>query len=369
MDFRQAPLAIKLPFTPTVGCRIDFKNMNIEDLTPNSMLNRHLVLSAVKATEVTPLKRPNLSVISEEAIDISKELDGYQLEIENSINEAKAGTNRGNGEANFSKQSYSDGKEKKGNIEADLIQEAIPTHLEVHSCHEMSGGQNACPKSSTPKTPNENCIARYSLDRSPSVNENPDVIYEEVSESQTSFELLSNEQINAGDDEFFKNPAPFIRTYRRDNQKKPIEEPVKTLNENQMELDEKSKDSHEVLSGIRNSIRQSIRKFVGQTTTKNSTGCRPTKKTTANNILTTLRHSLRKKQPRQPLATSTPRQSLNEISIIDTAEPRAIFKDTVFSANFCNGDKNLVRPRNNLRSSFRRSKLAIKSVFNKNLDE
>lgn len=84
MDCRPlAPLAIGLPFTPTIGCRIDFKNINIEDLTPSSMLDRHFVISAVKTSEEAPVKRPNLSVISEEAVDISKELESYQLDIEN----------------------------------------------------------------------------------------------------------------------------------------------------------------------------------------------------------------------------------------------------------------------------------------------
>lgn len=358
--FRKAPLAIGLPFTPTVGCRIDFKNIHIEDLTSSSMAGRHLVLSAVKTSEETPSKRPNLSVISEEAVDISRELNLYQLEIENSMNEAKAVNNRDDEKANSS--SVDSGGE--ANIKIVVNQEAAHTYTETHSCHETSNGQNACPKSSTPKTPNENCIATYSLDRSPSVNENPDVIYEEVSESQTSYELRSNDRNNAADDEVFKNPAPFVRTYRRDVKNKPSAEPMKILTEKQM--DEKLKDSHEVFGGIRSSIRKSIRKFIGQTTSVNANDATPTREATTNNLLTTIRHSLRRKQPKQPLATSTPRQSLNEISIIDTSVPRAIFKDTAFSARLSYDDKNLLRPKNNLRSSFRRSKHAVKSVFKKN---
>lgn len=89
------PRAIGLPFTPNVGCRIDFNNIPLEALTPCSMLNSKLVFSPVsKAVEATPHRR-DLSVISEEAVDISKELDCYQLQLENSMNEAKASKKRG----------------------------------------------------------------------------------------------------------------------------------------------------------------------------------------------------------------------------------------------------------------------------------
>jgi hypothetical protein len=94
------PLMLSLPFTPTVNHRIDFSNMP-ENLTPCALLATKLVLesnddSTVIGTpkrSVTVKSRKSLSVISEVSeeveIDIGEELDNYQLQLENSINEAK----------------------------------------------------------------------------------------------------------------------------------------------------------------------------------------------------------------------------------------------------------------------------------------
>lgn len=391
LDVRHAPLAIGVPFTPTVGCRIDFKNINIEDLTPSALLNRHLILSPVKTLEETAPKRPNLSVISEEAVDISKELECYQLEIENSMNEAKATNKQSVDCAMASKKDFPSLKqlssvdnenEKKPKItktEPNIAIEVAQLKTDEHLCHghETSNGPKDCPKSSTPKTPNENCIAKYSLDRSFTINENPenpDIVYEEVNDSHISNDIPPNKNVNAVNNEIFKDPAPFVRVYRRDVPKKPSNVPIKTTNEKQFEHDEKLKDSHEGFIGIRSSIRKSIRKLINPNGSKNSNEVKPTKDQpisagSSNNILTTIRHSLRRKQPKQPLATSTPRQSLNEISIIDTSEPRTVYKDTVFSARVNHVDDNLLRSKNNLRNSFRRSKHAMKSVFKRNTED
>lgn len=354
------------------------------------MLNRHLIFSPVKpaVNETTP-KRTNLSVISEEAVDISKELDCYQLELENSMNEAKVTNKRGNKNLMDMKQKSAFAKRLSA-VELDpdqklqIVEEtdvATPTKVEEHSCHDSSG-HNDCPKSSTPKTPNENCIAKYSLDKSMSINENPDVVYEEVNETHVPDNLETQaqdeqqiENIRTEEDtELFKNPAPFVRAYRRDIRKRPATVTVNVNNEPEMEnkSDEKPKENHEVFSGIRSSIRKSIRKLIhpnASNKSKNSDENTPTKEqpnlNPSNNILTTIRHSLRRKQPKQPLATSTPRQSLNDISIIDTAEPRAVYKDTVFSARVNPVDEDMLRPRTNLRNSLRRSKHAVKNVFKK----
>lgn len=342
------------------------------------MLNRHLVFSPVSksANETTP-KRTNLSVISEEAVDISKELECYQLQLENSMNEAKATNKRGNKnlmdikrKSTFSKRLSAVDADPVVNLQIEEAEVVTPTKVEEHSCHDSSG-HNDCPRSSTPKTPNENCIAKYSVDKSISINENPDVVYEEVNESHVNNEAEpQNEQLESihteDDTELFKNPAPFVRTYRRDVRKRPT-----IVNEPETKNDDKPKENHEVFSGIRSSIRKSIRKLIHPNSgnkSKNSEETTPTKEQVqnpSNNILTSIRHSLRRKQPKQPLATSTPRQSLNDISIIDTAEPRAVYKDNVFSARINSIDEDMLRPRTNLRSSLRRSKHAVKNVFKK----
>lgn len=385
LDIHHAPLAIGVPFTPTIGCRIDFKNINIEDLTPSSMLNRHLILSPVKPLDENVPKRSNLSVISEEAVDISKELDCYQLEIENSMNEAKA-TNkiavRSKKGFPFLKQlsnvdNENEKKTKISTIEPNAVVEVEQIELKVdeHLCHETTNGTNDCPKSSTPKTPNENCIAKYSVDRSFNINDaNPDVVYEEVNDSHLSNDIQTNRKIDTPvDNELFKDPAPFVRVYRRDVPKRSAAAPINTITEKPVQHEEKLKDSHDAFIGIRSSIRKSIRKLINPSGSKNSNEVKQTKDEpissgSSNNILSTIRHSLRRKQPKQPLATSTPRQSLNDISIIDTFEPRTVYKDTVFSARINHIDDDSSRPKNNLRSSFRRSKHAVRSVFKRTED-
>lgn len=393
LEVQQVPLAIGVPFTPTLGCRIDFKNIPLEDLTPSSMLNRHLVFSPIqKPTETTP-KRTNLSIISEEAVDISKELDCYQLELENSMNEAKATKKHGNKHfMNMKRKSSFAKRLSAASTNADMkledTEDAESVKIGEHSCHDSSNGHNDCPKSSTPKTPNENCIAKYSLDKSISINENPDVVYEEVNETNVNNEseseqkvLFKNEMqhIQVKEDaELFKNPAPFVRAYRRDVRKRPLiithEENVEQ--EKQSKIEEKQRENNEVFGGIRSSIRKSIRKLIHPNVSnkiKNPEETTPTKEqpmpSLSNNIITTIRHSLRRKQPKQPLATSTPRQSLNDISIIDTAEPRAIYKDAAFSARINHIDEDMLRPRSNLRSSLRKSKHAVKNVFKKNTED
>lgn len=77
-------LKIGLPFAPNVGCRIDFHGLSLAQLTPSKLLAEKLVFSPV------PGPKRSLGAISEEStMDIGKELDRYQLELENSINEAK----------------------------------------------------------------------------------------------------------------------------------------------------------------------------------------------------------------------------------------------------------------------------------------
>lgn len=408
LEAQSAALAISVPFTPTVGCRIDFKNIQIEDLTPSSMLNRHLVFSPLKKVDETTPKRPNLSVISEEAVDISKELESYQLEIENSMNEAKATNKHDNKnrmdlkrKKSFQKRLCAAAEDPAlmaqimGNVLNASPEVSAPQKNEEHSCHDSSHGNKDCPKSSTPKTPNENCIAKYSLDRSVSINENPDVVYEEVNESNINNEAHSDEQQPQQqqqneersacnqfeeDADLFKNPAPFVRAFRRDverrNPSTARNHGTDIVTDKQAKIEERPKENHEVFSGIRSSIRKSIRKLIHPNTknsSKNTEEVTPTKEQpnagTSNNILTTIRHSLRRKQPKQPLATSTPRHSLNDISIIDTAEPRAIYKDTAFSARVNYVEENLLHRKNNLRSSLRRSTHAVKSVFKKNAED
>uniref|UniRef100_A0A182M1K4 Uncharacterized protein n=1 Tax=Anopheles culicifacies TaxID=139723 RepID=A0A182M1K4_9DIPT len=105
--------AIAVPFTPSLKHRINFHEVAPNALTPCQMLANMVVCSPDpkqiaagsgsgadsqnKNATVTLAKRRSLSVISEES-DIGEKLDCYQLELENSINEAKARKQRPGGE-------------------------------------------------------------------------------------------------------------------------------------------------------------------------------------------------------------------------------------------------------------------------------
>lgn len=112
MDVQKIPRAIAVPFTPTINHRIDFGQLktpeppsqaalalardNNPELTPSEMLSKKLVFSPKEQNCGTPkrlfgnVNNKSLSIINEEAtVDIGEELECYQLQLENSINEAK----------------------------------------------------------------------------------------------------------------------------------------------------------------------------------------------------------------------------------------------------------------------------------------
>lgn len=385
-----APMAIGVPFTPSIHRRIEFKNVNVGDMTPCTMLENKLVFSPIQ--KANDQKRANLSVINEEAVDISKELDGYQLELENSMNEAKATKKKGNHNLmdNKLKKTFSERMNAVVDIElTPTVKSAndetpklidMPKMCDDHSCHESSANHSECPKSSTPKTPNENCIAKYSMDES--MNEVPDVVYEEVNDSQNERDETDDngdddDRADTSCDTEFEAPARFVRNYRRDIGQKPIDTiaPKKSDSNctNEKKSEQKSKDSNEMLVGIRRSIRKSIRNWMQPST--NAEKKEKVEKLGSlgsnqapSHFLSTIRHSLRRKQPKKPLATSTPCASLNDISIIaDIAKPRAVFKDVnVVAMNVVAKDLS----RNKLRSSLRKSsRNVMRTVFKKKIED
>ncbi|XP_070505841.1 uncharacterized protein pon [Chironomus tepperi] len=123
-------LVLPLPFTPTVNHRIDFSSMP-DNLTPSSLLSTKLVLENNEA-KITPIGTPkknttaaiagrSLSVISEEEIDIGEELDNYQLQLENSINEAKIQ----NKQYEFDNKSQADPEEVSPQVNSETFTKEI----------------------------------------------------------------------------------------------------------------------------------------------------------------------------------------------------------------------------------------------------
>lgn len=408
------------------------------------MLNNKLVFSPVKKpADLTP-KRSNLSIISEEAVDISKELESYQTELENSMNEAKATKKRGHKNLMDTRRKSTFARRLLNEVivDADV---SIPSPQQMteqtvvvvdneqppnqpnseHLCQESRDGHSECPKSSTPKTPNENCIAKYPLDKS--IGENPDFVYEEINEvsqrinatyncpdgiknsaceeinddgnaavdaaiSNDQLEIVANEATIPIQRDEFKNPAPFVRTYRRDVRKPLVIAPAagkETATQDAIHAD-KPKESHEMFGSIRSSIRKSIRKLIqpgGGGATKSTEnvsskeGATTPISSTSSNILASIRHSMRRKQPiKQPLATSTPCESLNDISIIDNCKPRTVFRDAAIAVAekviaMDAGDNDPLgggkfKSRTTIRSSLRKSsRHVMKSVFKRNIED
>lgn len=107
--------AIAVPFTPSLKHRINFQELPASALTPCHLMASMAVCSPIRGRQlkevlalaeqetpkrnvtITLAKRRSLSVISEES-DIGEKLDCYQLELENSMNEAKAKRQQAAGE-------------------------------------------------------------------------------------------------------------------------------------------------------------------------------------------------------------------------------------------------------------------------------
>lgn len=284
------------------------------------MLTNKLVLDSPNLS-ITP-KRPvkpatELSVISEEALNIGDELDCYQLELENSINEAKV-----------DKKKQTDSK----NLMDLKNKTTFARRLELS-------------EQQFDELTDETSVANEVV----SPVENRDVVFEEVNETS--------------DDEFeFKNPAPFVRTYRRST-RKPSNPLVKSQERIANEPKEKS-------SGFRNSIRKSIRKLMAPHTAKEakSTIGEPT-----GSVFTTLRQSFRRKVPTSKTSLIDDNNgSQHDVSILMDVD-RKVYKQMPYEKR-SDDELNSFGRKISLRSSFRNTtkdvrRHVMKSVFKKNVED
>lgn len=331
LDLQQStPRAIAVPFTPNMGCRINFNDISLDSLTPCSMLTNKLVLVSpnIVNSATTPKRsiKPlaELSVISEEPLNIGEELDCYQLELENSINEAKVDKKKLTEGKNLM-----DFKNKSSFAKRLELCEELVNDL---SSHDATSSQNENPK----KNPIDDI-------------ENRDVVFEEVNETS--------------DDEFeFKNPAPFVRTYRRST-RKPVSKFVVSPERNNS-AEPKSKTS-----GFRSSIRKSIRKLMAS----QSNECKPPIDEPSGSIFTTLRQSFRRKAATSKTALiDEDLGSQHDVSILMDVD-RKVFKQM---SNEQNNDEALKAfgKKTSLRSSFRNTtkdvrRHVMKSVFKRNVED
>lgn len=334
LDLKQStPRAIAVPFTPNMGCRINFNDIPLESLTPCSMLTNKLVLDSpnIAITPKRPLKpSTELSAISEEALNIGEELDCYQLELENSINEAKADKN----------------KQTNGKNLMDLKNKtSFARRLELPEQQFILDSEL--------KEEDDTPIPEDIPEPIPIESENRDVVFEEVTETS--------------DDEFeFKNPAPFVRTYRRST-RKPSNASTKSNEKVVTEPKEKS-------SGFRSSIRNSIRKLMGPHSAKESKPTSTMDEPTGS-VFTTLRQSFRRKaaSSKTSLIDDDNQGSNHDVSILMDVD-RKVFKSLPFERHSDDALNSFGRRKKTLRSSFRNTtkdvrRHVMKNVFKKNVED
>lgn len=268
------PMAIAVPFTPTINHRIDFGPMKSPE-TPSEMLSKKLVFSPQQANCATPKRLfcKSLSTISEEPIDIDEELDCYQLELENSINEAKLNN----------RKYFSDFRRSVTRKQAMKI---TPTEFKI------------------PKEARE-----FFEEQKPQETE---LVDNEANDDEEEDSFDDDLRINDG------NYQPFKRAYRRPTESQPTKEtmPPPSLKTNEIKTNKIGSSG-----GLKGMIRRSIRKM---TTVKPKKGSMESleEKTEkgGSSIMSSIRHSLRKRKREYPASVDM------EISIISDVE-RKVFKE------------------------------------------
>ncbi|XP_039962587.1 uncharacterized protein LOC120776125 isoform X1 [Bactrocera tryoni] len=341
-------LKISLPFKPTVGCRIDFTNIPIEELTPSKLLADKLVFSPVLMLP----KRSLDSASEDSSMDIGKELDRYQLELENSINEAK--------------MRKAIGPCTKSTLNVNIEQKITFNQRLAEIAEEDE--ENDFNKEDVEKTNTlHECTIQSHIELTGKIQT------EQVERESCTVEELKNEDVayasDSDEDEIdFKAPALFVRAYQR----------AATTQSKESLHSNGSNDStdHKKPLNVRNLIRKSLRKLMHPSKHDDlfktnsdeneilniEMGGKDKQHASAYKII---RNGLRRKTTIKPLNTAreTPTAKA-EISIMDTSERR--MKLTAMISTNTEGER-----KHTLRNSLRRStremgQHLMKTVFHKN---
>ncbi|KRF82575.1 titin [Drosophila virilis] len=358
-------LKIGLPFTPTLGCRIDFHGMSLAQLTPSKLLAEKLVFSPV-----LPPAKQSLGAISEESssMDIGKELDRYQLELENSINEAKL---RKNGVVLETKQT-----------ELEVVLEQKPS-LELEQRIVCTRRHTLTEIMEAPEEPEES-VQQESLPPQLAIVEQalpsqPPVVEQEPNHATVEQDLESGDVAYASESEpeeendielDFKAPARFVRAYR----------PAATVAGSKESLhsiaSSKSSKSAELQAssaghGVRNMIRKSIRRLMHpmQQPQQQEQPLESAEKPATqphNNIMSSIRHSLRRR-PHKPQPVEEYTQA--DISIVDSSERTMKLRSSIPQTEYMRIEQLTNEKKHTLRNSIRRStRDVLRHVFHKSQD-
>lgn len=376
MESAESTLTIGLPFKPNIGCRINFTNVPSNSLTPSKLFAEKLVFSP-NTTAITPR---SLSIISEETLDIGQELDLYQLQLENSINERKM---------------------RKTNIlDQHIYQQLIFNQrlTDIVECSEANDFE-------TEENEAQNEVEQS--DKLEEVSKKQEIIANE-DKSQFNDLITTNEENLDGtvyenestladssynDDSYFKTPTPFIRNYRKDDERllKPPSEfkvsrgPSKESISSVKSSETESKSKSKVKSLIRSSIRRIMHSKGPNKKVKNDrNNCenippideKPEHHTQATTkLFDNLRYSLRRrtekhKSPHKEEKTAT---SAPDISIIDQSERTMKLKTNIIQTDYIKIEELTNEKKPSFRNSIRKSTRGVrnhimKSVFHKNIE-
>lgn len=378
--------AIAIPFTPTIGCRINFTDVPLESLTPCSMLAKKLVFLPVPASRQQPIttndtpKKNNereatanddveLSVISEESLDIIAELDCYQLELENSINEAKMNKKKRRSSAGRSKN-LMDLKNRKSfalllnqDEDSKITKEGTPKATTIDADTNLA----------TQLTPKVECTTKALIEKplaeEAEPKENASIDYEEV------------------DDDFvdnfdFKNPAPFVRTFKRKSVRKPTQTLIHKSSESLPEVNDAPK-TKSIGSSIRSSIRRILKPNPKKTLSSddlNENVPSEDQALPAANLFASIRQSLRRKPSAKSKLFDEPKKTDHDLSILLDTD-RKVFRQTsnqkfnpIHSSTRSHEDFGGFAKKSSLRSSFRNTgkdvrRQVMKSMFKTSSEE
>ncbi|XP_055640316.1 uncharacterized protein LOC129777822 [Toxorhynchites rutilus septentrionalis] len=375
--------ALAVPFTPSINRRINFQDLPPNALTPCQMLAKNLVFSPdpsqgsnliTPKRDATTTRRQSLSVISEEPLDIGEELDCYQLELENSINEAKVRKQKTVGAG-------STGKRK---VRRSLIDNKHISNLSMKLKQLEDSDNEEEAKSGEPKLKTDSLVeAEVIEEASPTtqitftvVKETTTVSKEEIRINVTNpdvqFEEVDDFEDEEQDVDLFANPAPFQRAYRKKEDPKPTDgfkEPEVP------EIDNIAGKSYKVKDVIRRSIRKLIHAKSQEQITTDLDDERP-KTEESHGFISTIRHSLRRKNHKiisTKQKEEQEREAVLETSIIVEA-PRVVFKQPSNKQYKPIAGSSVEKVGSTLRSSLRRStkdmkKQMMKNVFKKAAEE
>lgn len=363
-------LKIGLPFVPTVGCRIDFNGMSLSQLTPSKLLADKLVFSPV-APLSAPAKR-SLGAISEESsMDIGKELDRYQLELENSINEAKL---RKNGIVLETTKTEVD-------VDVQLVQQLSPQReqLERHivcttRTQTLTEIVEAAEEQEVEKLTEAGQPQQLEIEELPSevakvTEPNPELEVEPVLDGNDVAYASESEPEDEDDELDFKAPARFVRAYRPAATVAGSKESLQSIASSKSSKSDKSAKSNG--HGVRNMIRKSIRKLMHPMHHQQQQQQEQSEEPAQhhhNNIISSIRHSLRRrpqKQPQPAAETTAPA----DISIVDSSERTMKLRSNVAQTEYMPIEQLTNEKKHTLRNSIRRStRDVLRHVFHKTHD-